>query len=95
MAYRRESISEMDYAEISIDLDGDHSQKNSPKYLGEFLQILNPGGLGGIRTRDQKIKSLLLYQLSYQSKITILQIWCGKYSEYYQKSKFFVYFLRS
>ena len=28
--------------------------------------ILNAGGLGGIRTRDQRIKSPLLYRLSYQ-----------------------------
>jgi hypothetical protein len=61
-------------AEVSIDVDTNHKKLSSRVFGRRVLQILNSGGLGGIRTRDQKIKSLLLYQLSYQSKIGIPKI---------------------
>jgi hypothetical protein len=32
-----------------------------------FFSVLNYGGSGGIRTHDQRIKSPLLYQLSYRT----------------------------
>ena len=43
------------------------------------------GGPGGIWTRDQKIKSLLLYQLSYRSRYGAWNI-----ANYRQKANFFV-----
>ncbi len=42
------------------------------------------GGPGGARTRDLRIKSPPLYQLSYRSKM------CVEYSEFFWKIKFFL-----
>ncbi len=58
--------------------------KNKKLILSNEFMIFH-GGPGGIWTRDQKIKSLLLYQLSYRSRYGAWNI-----ANYLQKANFFV-----